>query len=104
MEPVQQVLSLGVEIERQVADVFAAVGEEGDLLVGLHPLGFEHFEQAPFGFGVVGLHVPETCGPPVCGDGLAGDHLEPAVGAGTLLAGVDVAAIQPDHDLQIRAG
>jgi hypothetical protein len=67
VEPVQQVLSLGVEIERLVADVFAAVGEEGDLLVGLHPLGFEHFEQAPFGFGVVGLHVPETCGPPVCG-------------------------------------
>ena len=29
VEPVQQVLSLGVEIERQVADVFAAVGEDG---------------------------------------------------------------------------
>jgi hypothetical protein len=36
--------------------------------------------------------VPEAGGPPVGGDGLAGDHLEPAVGAGTLPGGVDVAA------------
>ena len=97
-------LSLGVEIERQVADVFAAVGEEGDLLVGGHPLGFQHFEQASSGFGVVGLHVPETGRPLAGGDGLAGDHLEPAVGAGPLLAGMHVPAIQADHDRQIRAG
>ena len=87
-----------------VADVLAAVGEEGDLLVGGHPLGPEHFEQAPSGFGVVGLHVPEAGGPPGGGDGLAGDHLEPAVGAGPLLAGMDVAAVQADHDRQVRAG
>jgi hypothetical protein len=55
VEPVQQVLGLGGEVRRQVADVFATVGEEGDLLVGGHPLGSEHLEQAPFGFRVVGL-------------------------------------------------
>ena len=82
VEPVQQVLGLGVEVAGDVANVFAAVGEEGDLLVGGHPLGFEHFEQAPSGFGVVGLHIPEAAGPPASGDGLADDHLEPAVGAG----------------------
>ncbi len=32
VEPVEQVPGLGVEITRQVADVFAAVGEEGDLV------------------------------------------------------------------------
>ena len=51
VEPVQQVLGLRVEVVGQLADVFAAVGEEGDLLVGLHPLGGKHFEQSPFGFG-----------------------------------------------------
>ena len=60
VEPVQQMLGLRVEVVGQVADVVAAVGEEGDLLVGLHPLGGKRFEQPAFGFGVVGLHVPET--------------------------------------------
>ena len=82
VEPVEQVLGLRVEVAGQVADVLAAVGEEGDLLVGLHPLGFQDFEQPPFGFGVVGLHVPETGGRALGRDGFAGDHLEPAVGAG----------------------
>jgi hypothetical protein len=43
VESVEHVLGLGVEVTRQVADVFAAVGGEGDLLVGGHPLGIEHF-------------------------------------------------------------
>ena len=60
VEPVQQMLGLRIEIAGQVADVFAAVGEEGDLLVGLHPLGGKHFEQSAFGFAVVGLHVAEA--------------------------------------------
>src|SRR5664280_3074415 len=54
VEPVEQVLGVGVEVQRQVAYVVAAVGEEGDGLVGLHALGDEQVEQAPFGFGVVG--------------------------------------------------
>jgi hypothetical protein len=74
-----RLLGLGVEVQRQVADVFAAVGEEGDLLVGRHPLRLEGLEQAAFGLGVVGLHVGEAAGLPGGGDGLAGDHLEPAV-------------------------
>ena len=53
-------LGLRVEVVGQLADVFAAVGEEGDLLVGLHPLGGKHVKQSPFGFGVLGLHVPEA--------------------------------------------
>ena len=44
VEPVQQVLGLRIEVTGQVADVLAAVGEEGDLLVGLHPLGGKHLE------------------------------------------------------------
>jgi prephenate dehydrogenase len=60
VEPVQQVLGLRIEVAGQVADVFAAVGEEGDLLVGLHPLAASTSNSRRFRFAVVGLHVPET--------------------------------------------
>jgi hypothetical protein len=41
MKPVQQVLSLGIQIQLHVANVLAAIGEEIDLLVGLHALGLK---------------------------------------------------------------
>ena len=79
MEPVEQVLGLRVEIARQVTNIFTAVGEKGDLLVGLHALGLEHLKQPAFRLGVVGLHVAETARPALGGNGLASNHLEPAV-------------------------
>jgi len=88
----------GVEEAGQVADVFTAVGDERDLLVGRHPVGVEHLEQAPFRFGVIGLHVPEAGRFPVGGHDFAGDHLEPAIASGSLGGGVDVAAIEADGD------
>src|SRR5664280_289445 len=103
VEPVEQVLGVGVEVQRQVADVVAAVGEEGDGLVGLHALGDEQVEQAPFGFGVVGLDEREALGRPVRRGGPAGDHLAPPVPAGLLLAGVDVATVEADEQGQVRA-
>ena len=70
---------MGVEEAGQLADVFATVGEEGDLLVFLHAVGFEHLEQTAFGFAVVGFHVAEAGGLSLGSDGLAGDDLKPAV-------------------------
>jgi hypothetical protein len=35
VEPVEQVLGARVEVEREVTDVFAAVGEKRDLLIGV---------------------------------------------------------------------
>ena len=35
-----------IHVERHVADVLATVGQEGDLLVRLHPLGPQHLEEA----------------------------------------------------------
>ncbi len=52
LQSVEEVLGAGVEVERQVADVLAAVGDERDVLVGLHAMGGEHLEQAAFGLGV----------------------------------------------------
>jgi len=47
MKPVQQVFSLGIQIQLHVAYVLAAVGEEIDLLVRLHALGLKQLEQTP---------------------------------------------------------
>ena len=104
VEPVQQVFGLRVQVEREVAHVVGAVGEEGDLLVGLHALGGEQLEQPPLGFGVVGLDEAEAFGRPVGGHALAGDDLEPAVAAGALPGRVHVAAVQADGQRQVRAG
>jgi Phage integrase family len=54
VEPVDQVLGVGVQVSGQVPDVVGAVGEEGDGLVGGHALGGQHLEQSPFGPVVVG--------------------------------------------------
>ncbi|MEU4235061.1 hypothetical protein AB0F17_63245 [Nonomuraea sp. NPDC026600] len=105
MEPVEVVLGLGVEVAGQGADVLAAVGEEDDLLVVGQALGAQDFVQASFGFVIVGLDEGEAFGGAAAGGGaLAGDGLEPAVAAGGLVAGVDVAAVQGDDQGKVRAG
>lgn len=92
MEPVDVVLGLGVEVAGDVADVLAAVGEEHDLLVILHPLRAQQLVQPAFGLVVVGLDPGERLG------GAA------ATGGGGLVAGVDVAAVQGDDQGRIRPG
>lgn len=79
-EPVEGNPGLRVEIQGEVSYV-AAVGDEGDGLVGRQGLGGEQAGQAAFGFGVVGLHEPEAPGRSFSWRGLAGGHLEPAVAA-----------------------
>jgi hypothetical protein len=95
---------MGIQIEREVADVLAAVGDEGELLVVLYALGFEDLEQAPFGLGVMGLDEGEARGRSLVGDDLSGDHFEPAVAPGALRGGLDVPAVQTDDQWQIRSG
>src|SRR5664280_861848 len=68
VEPVEQVLGVGVEVQRQVADVVAAVGEEGDGWLACMPWEMSRSNRAPFGFGVVGLDEPCRCATsPGCG-------------------------------------
>jgi hypothetical protein len=86
MEPIEQVLCVGVQIELELAHGVPTIGEKGDLLVELMALRLEHFEQATFWFLVVGLDK----GKAFTGDSLFGllapckgqqtlarDHLEP---------------------------
>ena len=104
MEPVEVVLSLRVEVQGQVTDVFASIGEEGDGLVGRHALGGEDLEQAPPGLGLDLLDEREALRLAVGGHALARDHLEPAVFAGGLGGGVDIAAVEPHGQWHAGAG
>jgi hypothetical protein len=90
-----------VQVQRQVAHVLAAVGQEHHLLVHLHPLGAQHLEQPPLRLAVVGLDEAEALGWTICGHALARDHLEPPIPLGPLLAGVDVAAVQANGQGQV---
>jgi hypothetical protein len=101
MKQVQQVLSLTIQIELHVAHVFAAVGEEIDLLVGLHALALEHFKQTALGYLILGLNPGEApCRqflfsflvPLKSQDALAGNHLEMSL----LVPPADIAAVDPD--------
>ena len=68
MEPIEQMLGLGIEIELEIAHGVAAIGEKRDLLVQLVALGLEHLEEPAFGFLVIGLDEGKT----LAGDGRLG--------------------------------
>ena len=94
-------LGLRVQVQRQVAHVLVAVGQEHDLLVHLHALGLQHLEQPPLRLAVVGLDEAEALGRAGGGQALTGHHFEPPVALGPLLAGMDVAAIQAHGQGQV---
>ncbi len=56
VEPVQNVLSLRLEILRQRSYILAAIGEEGDLLIGLHALQTQQLEEPALGLLVDTSH------------------------------------------------
>src|ERR1700730_69873 len=109
MKPVQQVLSLGIQIQLHVTYVLAAVGEEIDLLVGLHALGLKQLEQATFGLFIVGLNPGKAPSRellfalliPFKGqETLAGNHLELSL----LVLPADIATVNPDRKRTIGRG
>jgi hypothetical protein len=70
VEPARQVPGPGAEVAGNVADVFAAVGEEGDLLAGGHPLGFEHSNRRRLGLVSQACTYPKQAGRPLAGTAL----------------------------------
>jgi hypothetical protein len=109
MKPVQQVLSLGIQIQLHVTYVLAAVGEEIDLLVGLHTPGLKQLEQATPGLFIVGLNPGKAPSRellfalliPFKGqETLAGNHLELSL----LVLPADIATVNPDRKRTIRRG
>src|SRR5258708_3072371 len=102
MKPVQQVFSLGIQIQLYVAYVLATVGEEIDLLVGLHALGLKQLEQAALGLFIVGLDPGKAPSRellffllvPLKGqETLAGNHLELSL----LMLPADIPTVNPDR-------
>src|SRR5512145_3356795 len=101
MEPIEQVLCFGTEIELNVSHRVAAVGEKLDLLVHLQALRLQELKEAPLGFLIISLHEGKAfarrCGvfvvPSERQDALARNDLEPS-----LLAALrfDVATINTD--------
>src|SRR3989442_15938123 len=86
--------ALGIQVEGKLAHVLTAVGQEGDLLIRLHPRRLERLEETALRFGVVGLDEAEAPGRALGRHALAGDHLEPALAPGALAASVHIAAIE----------
>jgi hypothetical protein len=71
VEPVDEMLGLGIEVQGQVAHILSAVGQEGDLLIGLHPLRLQHLEEPSLRVGVVvgwaAAELPPVMGRYFCG-------------------------------------
>jgi hypothetical protein len=85
VEPIEQVLGLGIEIQLEVTDGVAPIGEKRDLLIQLMALGLEHLKEPALRFLVIRLDEGKTLAgdrrrglfAPVKGEeALARNHLE----------------------------
>src|SRR5215475_10013099 len=106
MEPIEQVLRVGVEVELELPDGVPAIGEEGDLLVQLMALRLEHLVEPPFRFLVIGLDEGKAFAghggfglltPREGQEALPSDDLKPASRA----LGTDIAPIEADGERTI---
>jgi len=79
MEPIEQMLGLGIEIQLQLAHRIAAVGEKGHLLIHLHTLGSEHLKHAPLGLGVIAVDKGKTFRGAFRGHAFPCNHLKPPI-------------------------
>src|SRR5712692_1865145 len=106
MEPVEQMIGLRAEVELEIPDRLAPIGEKLDLLVHLQALGLKKVEEAALGLLVIRLYKGKTFTrgrsvfvvPSEREDTLAGNHLEPAL---RTALGFDIAAINTDRQRPI---
>ena len=96
---VEDVLRLRGDQFGQRADLLATVGQEGDILIGLQALAFEHVEQPALRLAIVAMHQTDVAGVAVFGHRLADDDLEVGL---PVFPVADVAAIEADHDTPLR--
>src|SRR5919108_5786902 len=88
-------LGLRMQIHLQISHRVAAIGQKRHLLVRLHALGPEDFEEAPFGFGVVRMDRPKAFRGAFCRDTLPRDHFKPPGLAALLIPRVHIAPSKP---------
>jgi hypothetical protein len=88
-------LGIGMQIPGQVPDGVATIGEEGELLIGLHSLGLEDFKEAALRFRIVILHEAKALRSALCGHTPPNDHFKPTFLPTWGFPRVDIAAINP---------
>src|SRR5260221_1009636 len=97
VEPVEKMLGLRVQVHLEIADRIAAIGQECNRLVHLHPLRFKHLEQTAFRLGVVVIHKSKALRrSALLGHTFTYDHLEPSFGSRPLVFCMDITAIDPN--------
>ena len=68
-----------VQIQLQITHCISAIGQECDLLIRLHALGFQNLKHAPFGFFIIVVDECKPFGGPIVSYTFAGNDLKPAV-------------------------
>jgi hypothetical protein len=56
MEPVEQMIGFRAQVELEISDRLAPIGEKLDLLVHLETLGLEELKEAALRFLIIGLY------------------------------------------------
>jgi hypothetical protein len=62
MQPVQHVLGRRGNLLGQHSDLLAAMGQEGDILIGLQAVAHEHVEQPALRLAIVAMHQTDITG------------------------------------------
>src|SRR4051812_48853058 len=101
VEPVKDVLGCRSDELSQRPDFFAAVCQEGDVLVRLQTLALEYVKEPTLWLAVVAMRQTNVAGVSIFGHRLPDNELEVRL---PVLPVADIAAIKADHDASFRDG
>src|SRR5215472_7787808 len=99
VKPIQYVLARWCYQFGQRAHLLAAIGEEGDLLIGLQTLTLEQFEEPAFGPLLIGMDQAHIARRAVLGQGAADDEFKVAL---AIVPVAHIAAIEADDNAAFR--
>ena len=60
VEPIEQMLRLRAQVELEIPDRVAPIGQKLDLLIHLEALRLEKLKETALGFLIIGLHEGKT--------------------------------------------
>jgi len=86
MEPVENMFAARANPFGERPDFLAAVGQESDVLIGLHPLAFQHIEKAALRLPIEAVDEAEIAGGAVLRHRTSDDDLEIALPLGVSTA------------------
>jgi len=101
MEPVEDMLAGRRDHLGEQADFFAAIPDEGDILVGLNALLLEIVEDVPLRLAIIAVDEIDTAGTTIFGERAADDEFEVLL---PVVAVANIAAIQANDDAALGSG